>query len=234
MPQQALQDLKGEPILARDGAIGSVQDVYFDDERWAIRYLVVDTGTWLTGRSVLISPRQLPPQPAGGYIRAELTREQVERAPGADEHAPVSRILEEAHARHYGNPYYWSGPYLWGVAPVPYAGAAYQPPLQAVSPESEEVRAAAEHQARESHLRSAKEVAGYAIQARDGELGHVEDFEIDERTWAITGVVVDTRNWLPGKKVVVPPDAIGEIDWDNRRASVQLSREQIRARPAAR
>jgi sporulation protein YlmC with PRC-barrel domain len=230
MDQRVMHDIKGDAILAHDGTIGSVQDVYFDDERWAVRYLVVDTGNWLPGRQVLISPRQVRPQAADDAIRVDLTRDQVEHAPGVEHEAPVSRILEEAHSRYYGNPYYWSGPFLWGAAPVPYAAGTAQPALHGGSREYGEIRDA-EQRARESHLRSVSEVAGYAIRARDGDVGHVEDFLVDDETWAITGMVVDTRNWLPGRKVVVRPDAIGEVDWENRAVSVALERGQIQALP---
>lgn len=233
MGQKVMQDIRGDAIVARDGAIGSVQDVYFDDERWTVRYLVVDTGNWLPGRQVLISPRQVPAQPPGDAIRVDLTREQVERAPGIDRDKAVSRTLEQAHALYYGYPYYWAGPYLWGMGPLPLSNSAAERGLAGRSREQEEMRARAEQQARESHLRSSAEVVGYAIRAEDGELGHVEDFLVDEESWAISGVVVDTRNWLPGKKAVVPPSAISDVDWHRREVSVRMAREQIKSAPPA-
>ena len=232
MGQRLIKDIRGDHIVARDGRIGSVEDAYFDEREWAVRYLVVDTGNWLPGRQVLISPRQVPPQPKQDGIRVDLTREQVEHAPGIEEHQPVSRILEEAHARYYGYPYYWAGPYLWGPAPMPLAAGAVwaeRPP----DTQTQELRAMAEQRARDSHLRSGAEVVGYAIHAQDGELGHVEDFVVDEHTWAISGMVVDTRNWLPGGKVMVPPSTIADIDWDRREVSVRMSREALRSAPPA-
>lgn len=234
MTQKMMQDLRGDAIVARDGRIGSVQDVYFDDERWAVRYLVVDTGNWLPGRQVLISPRQVPEQAPGGEIRVDLTRDQVEHAPGIEQDTPVSRILEEAHARYYDYPFYWAGPYLWGPAPLPHAARAPEPAARGAAREHGEIREATEQRARETHLRSGAEVVGYAIRAQDGELGHVEDFLVDERTWEISGMVVDTRNWLPGKKVVVAPTAIEDIDWHAGQVSVRMTRDEVkRAAPAA-
>ena len=229
MTQRILQDLRGDPVQARDGTIGEVDDAFFDDERWTVRYLVVDTGSWLPGRKVLISPRQVPSQPPGDYLRVNLTREQVEQAPGIEQDAPVSRQLEDAHARYYRYPAYWAGPYLWGFTNVPYASPSWNdaPPGDS----SREKLRAAEQRARESHLRSTREVAGYRIRALDGELGHVEDFEVDDETWAIRGMVVDTRNWLPGRKVVVPPEAVTAVDWDNRAVSVRMTREEIERAP---
>ena len=233
MLQKVMKDLKGDRIEARDGPIGSIHDVYFDDERWAVRYLVVDTGDWLPGKKVLISPASVPAQEGGGeYLRVALDREQIEHAPGTGEDPPVSRLLEEAHAHYYGYPYYWAGPYLWGPAALPMAPPAEQSQRSTIA-EYGEVRAAAEARARESHLRSSAEVVGYGIHALDGDIGHVEDFVVDDRSWAIADMVVDTRNWLPGKKVLVPPHAIESIDWANRQVSVRLRRDQLKHAPPA-
>lgn len=234
MLQRVMQDLKGDAIRARDGDVGSVKDVYFDDERWAVRYLVVDTGSWLPGKKVLISPASLMPGEAGqDAIPAGLTREQVKAAPDIDTDAPISRKLEEAHARYYGYPYYWGGPGLWGVAPSPLAAPpaekAQQPPPAGYREALERDKASAER----SHLRSGAEVVGYAIRAADGEIGHVEDLRVDDRTWAIADMVVDTRNWLPGKKVLVAPEAVAAIDWEAREVRLRLTREQLQRAPEA-
>lgn len=230
MLQKVMKDIRGDALQARDGTVGSVLDAYFDDERWAIRYLVVDTGGWLFGRKVLISPASLVPNDAGSdAIRAELTRAQVEKAPGIEDDPPISRRLEEAHANHYGHPYYWTGPYLWGAAPLPMAAPATPQP----SPGKREALHMAEQQALESHLRSSAEVVGYKIRAADGELGHVEDFLVDDASWQIADMVVDTRNWLPGKKVLVPPSAISAIDWENREVTLRLNREGLKSSPEA-
>lgn len=223
--------LNGDPIRARDGDVGTVKDVYFDDEKWAVRYLVVDTGGWLPGKKVLISPAAVLRGGDVDAIRVSLTREQVKAAPDVDTDAPISRVLEAAQARHYGYPYYWSGPLLWGVGTLPVGvppdGIRQKAP---VLPERE-MEEAARIQAAESHLRSSAEVIGYSIRATDGEIGHVEDFLVDTESWAIAGVVVDTRNWLPGGKVVVSPDQVIEIDWEARQAGLGLTREQIRSAP---
>lgn len=228
MLQKAMQDIRGDAIVARDGEVGSVKDLYFDDERWAVRYLVVDTGNWLPGRKVLISPASL--QEAGSdTIRVGLTREQVENAPGIDQDPPISRILEAEHARYYGYPYYWTGPYLWGMGAMPVAAPPANPAQQ---PRAQtEMRQRAEQEAEASHVRSSAEVVGYAIRAEDGEIGHVEDFVVDDESWAIAGMVVDTRNWLPGKKVVVPPDAIAAVDWNRREVAIRLKRDELKRAP---
>jgi sporulation protein YlmC with PRC-barrel domain len=234
MLQKAIEDIRGDELVARDGAIGSVDDVYFDDERWAVRYLVVDTGKWLPGRKVLISPASVEPlQSRADAIRVALTREQIENAPGIDEKAPISRSLEAAHARYYGYPYYWTGPYLWGVTAMPLAPDWTQT-AQATPTERAEKYAKAEQAAEESHLRSSREIVGYKIRAVDGDIGHVEDFVVDDESWVISDMVVDTRNWLPGKKVLVPPTAISDIDWHTREVEIRLTRAELKqALPAS-
>jgi uncharacterized protein YrrD len=228
MLQKVMKDLRGGDIVARDGAIGSVRDAYFDDDHWAVRYLVVDTGNWLPGRQVLISPASV----AGiddGRVRVDLSRDQVERAPGAENQQPVSRLYEESHALYYGYPYYWAGPHLWGPVATPLS--APPTPTARTANESREITEAREQALREaeqSHLRSSAEVVGYQIQATDGTIGHVADFLVDDRSWAIADMVVDTRNWLPGKTVRVAPSAIEQVDWSNKQVRVRMTRDQIK------
>lgn len=234
MLQKVIHGLKGDAVVARDGSVGKVDDVYFDDERWAVRYLVVDTGNWLPGRHVLISPASVSPGGADGAdsISLDLTRHQVEHAPGTDADPPVSRRFEEAHARYYGYPYYWAGPYLWGVAEMPLATPAIEQSRADAAKRGEDLERA-EHEAEASHLRSGAEVIGYRVHAADGEIGHIQDFLIDDENWAIADMVVDTRNWLPGRKVLVSPAAVKEIDWRNREVAVRLTREELKRAPAA-
>jgi hypothetical protein len=97
--------LDGSIINATDGEIGHVEDAYFHDEAWTIRYLVVDTGTWLIGRKVLISPNSVT-QPLGAsrIIDVSLTREQVRNSPDIDTHRPVLRQHEREYLGYYGYP----------------------------------------------------------------------------------------------------------------------------------
>jgi sporulation protein YlmC with PRC-barrel domain len=81
------------------------------------------------------------------------------------------------------------------------------------------------------HLRSTHDVSGYHIQATDGEIGHVEDFIIDDETWAIRYLIVDTRNWWPGKRILVSPQWIERVSWNESKVFVNLSREAIKASP---
>jgi hypothetical protein len=227
MLQKLVQELRGDTIVARDGEIGSLSDAYFDDERWTLRYLVIDTGRWLPGRKVLVSPKSVA-EARGSVMRLDLLRDEVEHAPGIDADPPVSLLLREAHERKYGYPY--GGPFIWGAVPL---AAPPAPDARREDAAQREAARQAESRAARSHLRSASEVVGCRIRALDGEIGHVEDFVVDDESWAIADMVVDTRNWLPGKKVLVPPSAIDGIDWEQATVSVRLRREELKHSPKA-
>ena len=202
--------LKGTSIAATDGEIGSVQDLYFDDHSWTIRYLVVDTGTWLPGRQVLISPRSI------------MTKSQVENSPSTDVDKPVERQYEEEYSQYYGYPYYWTGPYRWGATPYPGEGVLAVPePAVAMPPRG----------GGDPSLRSTRNVTGYYIEATDGDIGHVDDFIVDTTAWAIRYMLVDTRNWWPGRKVLVSPEWINEVSWPDSRVYVDMSKEAIKSAP---
>ena len=217
-------------LAAEDGEIGRCKDFLFDEEYWTVRYMVADTGKWLPGKKVLISPFSLKdPEWATRYFPVGLTREQIEKAPSLDEDAPVSRLYEQKHFDYYGWPYYWAGGYAWGTGPYPYyipAPAASPPVLD------EEVRQRQENiEPEESHLRSVSEIKGYHIQAEDGEIGHVEDFIVEDDVWTIRYMVVDTRNWLPGRKVLVSPGWVESFSWADNKVSVGLTTEAIKTGP---
>jgi hypothetical protein len=227
MLHRLVQDLQGDTIIASDGEIGSLADAYFDDEHWTLRYLVIDTGRWLPGRQVLVSPKAAA-QVDDDVLRLALSRSQIEGAPGIDADPPVSKLMRLAHQRQYVHPY--TGPFLWGMMP-PAAPPAEG--LQPQDPAEREAARQAEQRAERSHLRSGKEVAGYRIRAVDGELGHVEDFVVDDASWTITGMIVDTKNWLPGGHVVVPPSAVDGIDALQQEVSVRLRRDELKRAPEA-
>jgi hypothetical protein len=224
------RDLKGYKLHAKDGDIGSVEDLYFDDEAWAIRHLVAHTGPWLVGRRVLISPMSLGKlEPNRKSVEVDLTKSQIENSPDIDTHKPVSRQHEIAYYDYYGYPYYWHGPDLWG--PVPYPGYMV-PPRTETGTVASEIEAGKERQKDEDqHLRSTREVTNYYVEATDGDIGHVEDFIIEDQTWAIRYIVIDTKNWWPGKKVVVSPQWIREVNWLDSKIYVDASRGAIRNAP---
>ena len=214
--------LKGFKLDSLDGKIGTVSEFYFDDRYWAVRYLVADTGGWLSGRQVLISPYAL----AGAIkedevIAVNLTREQIKDSPSLNSDKPVSRQFELDYHGYYGWPMYWGGPLMWGAYPYLMRDAN-----QWNTPSETET----EH-SWDPHLRSTDSVTGHHIQATDGEIGHVVDFILDDETWAIRYLVVDTRNWWPGKMVLVSPEWIERVSWTELKVFVKMTREEIKASP---
>ena len=220
---------KGLTIAAADGDIGSVADLYFDDLSWTIRYLVVDTGTWLPGRQVLISP--LSVRGAADRIHVDLTQAQVKHSPPVETDKPVNRQQEEAIARHYDQRYYWEGPYRWGLLAYPGMPPVPTAPIPADGVAEEMAPRGDGATLGDPSLRSTRDVTGYFIAALDGEIGHVDDFLIDDRAWAIRYLVVDTRNWWPGKKVVLSPEWIKTVSWADSQVHVDLSQDEIKTAP---
>lgn len=220
---------KGLTIAATDGDIGSVNDLYFDDLSWTIRYLVVDTGTWLPGRQVLISP--LSVRRVDDKILVDLTRNQVQKSPPVEADKPVNRQQEEAIARYYDQRYYWEGPYRWGLLAYPGMPPVPTAPIPADGMGEEMAARERETPSGDPTLRSSRDVTGYYIAALDGEIGHVDDFLVEDRAWAIRYLLVATRNWWPGKKVLISPEWIKTVSWADSQVQVDLRRDEIKAAP---
>jgi hypothetical protein len=220
---RSVNEILGYTLQAQDGEIGRCKDFLWDDEKWVVRYMVADTGKWLPGRKVLVSPISLGDADwAGRRLSVHLTKKQIEEAPALDEDAPVSRQFEVEWTRHHAYLNYWTGAGLWGEADFP--GALIHAGEEGFAPE-------AEGESADLHLRSAQEVTGYQVQAQDGEIGHIEDFIMDDEFWDLRYAVVDTRNWLPGRKVLVAPLWIDGIDWPEQRVRVALTTEAVRESP---
>ena len=219
--------LKGLIIRATDGEIGKVRQFFFDDDTWAIRYLVVETGGWLANRQVLISPFAINEADwRAKRLMVALTRKQVADSPDIDTHQPISRQHEASYLAYYGYPYYWSGPNLWGSAYYP-AGASI--------PSADSLQAipyGIGNQAMDSHLRSSAALTGYHMEASDGEIGHLDSFLLDDELWAIRYLEVATRNWWPGQKVLVSPGWVEHVSWTDSKIHVALSRDAIQTAPA--
>jgi len=212
--------LKGYKLNSLDGEVGHVKEFYFDDQHWAIRYLIADTGNWLIGRQVLISPYALVSVNKDEQtIKVNLTKEQIENSPSLDSDKPVSRQFEMGYYGYYGYPMYWGGLYMWGYYP------------NIVRDSNEWKKAVQNENSWDSNLRSTKDVSGHHIQANDGEIGHVKDFIIDDETWAIRYLIIDTKNWWGGKLVLVSPQWINRVSWEESKVYVDLSREAIKHSP---
>lgn len=220
---RSLKEIHNYVLQADDGEIGRCKDFLFDDRYWTIRYMMADTGKWLPGQQVIISPISLgQPDWRSRLFPVKLTKKQIEDCPGLDKDKPVSRQHEVEYYKYYAWPYYWSGDYAWG--PVAYPGPLYTEKIP-------ETNKTTESDSGDVHLRSVGEVTGYHIQATDDEIGHVKDFIIDDETWTIRYMVVDTRNWLPGKKVLVSPTWIASIDWAESKVKIVLTRKQVKESP---
>jgi uncharacterized protein YrrD len=224
-------NLKGSTIIARDGAIGEIDDFYFDDGSWTVRYLVVNTGAWLFRREVLISPISIERvRETDNQVIVNLTRDQVKDSPDIDTQKPVSRQHETAFMDYYGYPYYWGGPYLWGDAAFP-ATLANPPAVESQIAAAATARRRESEESYDEHLRNANEMKGYHIEAADGEIGHVDNFVIDDTDWAIRFIIIKTGGWLSGRKTLVAPQSIKRISWTESKMFVSLTRDQIASGP---
>jgi hypothetical protein len=231
---RSVKTIEGMAIGATDGTIGKVKDFYFDDEAWVIRYVVADTTKWLGGRDVLISPYSIAQFDSLGIsLPVTVTKEQVENSPGIDSDKPISRQYEKSYMGYYGYPYYWGGMGLWGETNYPgtmltgmsavSSDAAYQGYLRAPSSSASDS---------DPHLRSCNSVKGYHIKAKDGEIGHVQGFLVDDSTWSIRYLIVNTSNWWVGHEVLLSPEWIQNVSWSDSNVSVDLDRQSIKDAPA--
>lgn len=226
----SLKALEGFTISATDGQLGNVKDIYFDDRQWVIRYFEVDTG-WLAGRNVLISPISVRGIDwKRKTINVDLTQQQVNNSPGIDTARPVSRQHEAALSSYYGYPLYWTGPFAWGYTALP---TMLEPlPFDEVATRQEMgLQPEVDSSDDDPHLRTKDEIVGYDIQATDDTVGHVDDFLFDDQDWSVLLMVVDTRNWWPGKHVLLSPKLVIDMSWEEKSVLVNISRAEIESSP---
>lgn len=235
---RSMKDLENYAISATDGEIGHVKDCYFDDDAWVIRYLVVDAGSWLSSRKVLISPISIHhPNWVERTLPVSITKEQVRNSPDVHTDKPVSRQHETDYLGYYGYAPYWGGASMWGGDMVPYTMTPGYAGFGVDRAEREKEQAAyakaerERHRNDDPHLRSGKEVVGYHLHATDGEVGHIEGLLIDEETWAIRYIVVNTSNWWVGHKVLIAPQWITGVSWPDKSISVDLTRDAVKDAP---
>jgi hypothetical protein len=232
-------EIIGYGIEASGGPIGSIDDLLFDDMTWTLRWAVIDTGAWLPGRKVLLPPSVIgPANVADRTFPVDLPRERIKASPSLDSDAPVSRQLETELYNHYDWLPYWTGGYGHpgfipvGVGP---AAAALPPigggPATTSSGGVAEAEVAVAEQRRgegDPHLRSINAVTGYYVEATDGNIGHIDDFMVEDGSWIVRYLLVDTKNWWPGKKVLISPQW---LSWVERRVRVEVDRETVKASP---
>lgn len=225
--RRTIGQLYGKALAASDGDIGHIEDFYFNDQQWAVRYVIVDTGLWLTGRQVLLSPH------AFGSIHQKedsmqviLTRQQIENSPSIASHKPVSRQYEEDYYRYYGWPSYWDGGGMWGVGGLPVTPWPYLTPDRQTTTSSVPISSGDD-----PHLRSTQAVKGYHVQTSDGSIGHVTDFVMDDESWAICQLVVQTGHWFSSKEIVLSPQDVDRISYEQSTLYVSKTKEAISAAP---
>jgi hypothetical protein len=232
---QRLKQLQRCTLAAADGDLGKVMDLYFDDESWTARYLVVDTGGWLTGRQVLVPPHAIQRiDVPGRRVVTQVGKQFVQDSPGVGADRSVSRQDERLLYDYYCYPYYWTGPYRWGISPLGVAAGestVTAPGGTLERPVSIAELVARQRQHADPHLRSAVDVRGQSIDAIDGPLGHVDDVLIEEESLAIRYFIVDLIRWWPGKHVLVSTEWIETVDWYDATVSVTLTREAVRSAP---
>jgi len=213
------KELVGNKLAALDGDIGHIRDFYFDDNIWVVRYAVADTGSWLTGRLVLLSPHAFGKlDQREKTLHINLRKLQIQDSPSIDSHKPVSRQYEVEYFRYYGWPAYWAGDAMWGLGGFPVL----------VPPAKDEIEAQRIYYHRDDkHLQSTLDVTGYPIQAVDGVIGHVSSFLVDDRSWAIRDMVVETGHWYSGKEIRIPTSQIERISYMEAKVIVTLTMAEI-------
>jgi len=221
--------IRGYVIEASDGSIGTVSDFLFDDAGWTVRWLVVDTGSWLSGRKVLLPVHVLGRLDADTReFTVRLTKQQVKDSPDIDTDRPVSRQIETNAYEYYGGSPYWGAGYYMGYGFVP---GGVPLPVSEGSMRRDDGLAAAPSHDDDPHLRSVATVTGYHIEATDGEVGHADDFLIEDTDWSIHYLAVDTKNWWPAKKVLISPRLARNIDWIGRVISLDVDRDTVKKSP---
>jgi hypothetical protein len=226
---RSIKQLYRDKLGASDGEIGHVNDFYFDDRNWAIRYVVADTGTWLPGRQVLLSPHAFGNSlhESGKLLLVNLTRKQIEGSPSIDLHKPVSRQYEEEYYRYYGWPYYWQGDGLWGMSGFPILELPTNPP-----PVQPTAASGPPPKRPDASLRSTRSVSGYHLHASDGIAGHVSDFMMDTQSWAIRQLVIRTGHRFSGKEVPIPTSQVERISYEESTVFVNVTIAAIEQNPA--
>jgi sporulation protein YlmC with PRC-barrel domain len=219
---RSVKHLHSYTVVARDGELGSVEEMYFDDEKWTIRYIVADLEEVPQKERAAVSPVSVEDVDwKNRMILVDLSRDEVAESPEVDEGGSFSRQKERQLNGYYRIPVYWSGVGLWGNHVYPGLLA------EEAQPEDDEGQDDAE-----THVHGTEEAFGYKIEATDGEIGRVDDLVVEERTWEIQFLVIDTGNWLPGKKVIVDTHWIDQVNWKDGTVSVSLPRNAIRSATA--
>lgn len=235
---RSIKELDGFAVEASDGPIGHVEDFYLDDQAWVVRYLIVETGSWLLSRKVLVSPIAIgkPDWPAG-LLPVSITKAQVRDSPDINTEKPVSRQHEMQYLGYYGYPYYWGGIGYWGGGMYPnlmmpgYGSSGLAPGIDANQQPTDAGAGSEQMHSEDAHLRSCRAVMKYHVHASDGDLGHVAGMLVDDETWAIRYLIVDTSNWWLGHQVLVAPKWLEGVSWSDSKVTLGMTRQAIQDAP---
>jgi len=220
---QSAKQSYGCKLSALDGEIGHVTDFDFDDQEWVVRYVVADTGFWLAGHLVLLSPRAFEGfVQVGGRLTVNLTRQKIEDSPAIEAHKTVSRQFEEEYHRYYDWPSYWEAGGMWSAV-----GLGNEPPPHIPSAQEEDWRSLPKN-TEDTHLRSTKALTGYRVHIGGESIGHVTDFMVDCKSWAICHIVIETGHLFSRKRIAVSPSDVASINYDESTLCVKLTKEAIR------
>ena len=223
---RSTKQLYGDTLHALDGEIGHVKDFYFDDHLWVIRYVIVDAGSWLSERLVLLAPHAFTHfEQDGASRRVDLTRKQIEDSPAIELHKPVSRQFEEEYYDYYQWSPYWYGGQTWGMGGYP----VLLPLSQMNPPPSSRKHGSATHD--DPHLRSTQAMTGYKIHTSEGEVGHVIDFIVHAKTWAITHLIVETGHWYSGKEIAIAPKHVERISYEDSKVFLDVNKTAMLEAP---
>lgn len=214
---RGLKDFIGYTLTAVDGDVGQIRDFYFDNFNWVVRYMAVEVDT---GRSLLLSPAAAGKMDVETQtISVNLERDFVLNSPSFDLDKPITRVFETELLNYYEWPAYWSG------------SMASYPLIELIDEMREHDSSEVMGAQNQEHITSIRNVFGKQIKARDGEIGHVYDFLVDDEAWNILYMVVDIGAWLPGRKVLLSPTWVTEADWHSGHVEVDLKRETIENSP---
>ncbi len=217
---RSLNRMKGWTVEATDGEVGEVEHFYFDDERWVVRYIVVNTGNWLTGDRYLISPLLIDEIDRDEErVRVSVNGRKILEGPTVDTEQPVSRRVEAALLSHYRKVFYWGGTGLWGGYMDPRLLAGEMPP-------EEERRLIGDVEDDEIHLRSTREVEGYSVEDDEEMIGYIDDFVVDEESWKITSIIIQQGKLFPVKRHMIEPHSITGMSWSESTAYIDTSIER--------
>lgn len=226
---QAVRKFIKMKVRGTDGICGHIQDIYFDEEKWTLRYFLLDTGGWLPGKLVLISPLAIDDIDFKNKIlEVNLSKDQIDKCPNPSEHAPITRQMEENYANYYEYPHYWPGMGIW---PAVGYDLAYYSRFQNHGHTDQETQSLKNKKIKDQHLRTANELKSYSLVAIDGKFGHLEDFIVDDETWELRYLVIDTINWWPSKVIILSPQWIEKIDWVELEIILGLDKVKIKNSP---